>query len=187
VAAQKYRKVNLMILNSGRQLIGVALLMVICIGIYSCEEAPPAHAKGRPPEIRTLNGECGTKSNTAYGPSEADISAPQYATPLRCDAAIFALYPNHPGHVMIDFVQKGVPGTNVIAFGGTIDEDGRGMTVDQVYFATWVPVPAEDVEDSVCRFSQKNGHFDAITCGTAIENNGTRRAAVVNFLAAPSQ
>jgi hypothetical protein len=159
----------------------------IFAALISLTIAVPAAAEGGPSQIHVLNGECVAPSNTALGPSNEDISKPPYMTPLHCSAAIFAFYNDYHGHVRIDFVQKGPGGGFVLAFGGRVEEekDGIMMKVDHVYFTTGVSTP---VEDSGCRFFQNNEQFKAIVCGTAIDyDNGTRQAAVVNFLVAPGQ
>jgi hypothetical protein len=156
-------------------------IIIAALMVLATVEAPPAHAQGVPPEVHTLNGQCDAKSNTASGPSEANISVPPYARPLRCNAAIFMLLHDYPDHVVIDFVQQGARGVvDSVAFGGRVSEDRRAMTIDRVYFAPSVPTP---VEDSVCLFDQTNGNFESIKCSAAIESNGTRRVATVNFIA----
>jgi hypothetical protein len=48
VAALNPQKVNLVILKAVRQVVGVLLLIILCVGVYSCAETPPAHAQGGP-------------------------------------------------------------------------------------------------------------------------------------------
>jgi|ERR1700722_9749686 hypothetical protein len=159
-------------------------IIIAALIVLAAVEAPPAVTQDAPPEIHVLNGQCDA-SNIDYGPSDRDTSVPQYASPLRCDEAIFTLYHDYPDHVQIDFARKGASGVvDGVAFGGRVSEDRRAMTVDHVDFEPGVPTP---VADSVCLFYQNGGHFDSIMCGAAIESNGMRRAAMVNFIAAPGQ
>jgi hypothetical protein len=175
----------LLVYKPVRQIVGWLLFLTLVFAVYACSEMPPAHAQGGPPEFHALNGSCDTKSSSDYGPSEADISVPPYATPLRCNEAVFVLLRDFPDHVMIDFVQKGAGGlVDGVAFSGLVSEDRRKMTVDQVYFRPGVPTP---VKESLCTFGQSNGNFTSIECDAAIEGRGARQAAVVNFIAASGQ
>jgi hypothetical protein len=129
-------------------------------------------------DTKILTGQCTSQSHIAEGDVNGDISAT--ATPFICDSAVLSFFTD-PTHVMIQFAQKSVDGSPVLAFAGTVDNDLH-MIVKTVYLR---PNEPSAVEDGQCRFFVQNKKLTGIVCGAVILDGTTKTAPIVNFARAP--
>jgi hypothetical protein len=128
-----------------------------------------------------IQGKCDPSvSNVVEGPIDSTLTG--QGLPFFCDMATVISFADHKGHVLVDFSQHGPQPIPLLGFGGTLDEDGVMMQVDNVYLSS---SKGADVVEGVCKFFYQDQHISNIACGMRLDEGGHSTVAVVQFDAAP--
>ena len=132
----------------------------------SLPSAVLAQDQGQPTDVAIVHGACQPQSALTEGGQK---------TRFGCDNAVFAFYDMQNSHVMIQFAKKGDDQARILAFAGTMENDGVTLDVDRIYLQPGKPQPAEKAS---CKLSFTPPHITAIACHGQV-SQGVQAADVV--------
>ena len=152
----------------------------------------PARAQNRPaPQenvtgVQGVKGYCDRDSRTGSGPAQADLKSVELG--FSCNAAAISFLDNVNKRIAIRFfdAERRTKGP-VLGFIGSMQEDGKTLTVNSFEFINAARDAVKAGTDSGCVIETSGSNLKSIACVGYYVAGGYKHFAYVNFVASADQ